>query len=108
VRFYNLMMLQQYLYVSEVIPFIHRSKEIVIMQSFNKRGTGFNQFMNPIGLEDLGWRYYLVYVVILAAATGVIWLPYLEMRGVSLQEVAVLIEADKAKVERVEGKRVDA
>jgi MFS family permease len=105
--FYNLMMPLQYLYVSEVFPFLQRSKGIAIMQLSNKGGTGFNQFVNPIGLEDLGWKYYLVYVVILAAETGIIWLLYPETRGVSLEEVAVVMEGDDARVERVEGKRVD-
>ncbi|KAL5334622.1 general substrate transporter [Aspergillus crustosus] len=106
--FYNLMMPLQYLYVSEVFPFLQRSKGIAIMQFSNKGGTGFNQFVNPIGLEELGWRYYLVYVVILAVETGVIWLFYPETRGVSFKEVAVVMEGDRARVERVEGKREKA
>ncbi|KAL4876241.1 MFS transporter [Aspergillus karnatakaensis] len=105
--FYNLMMPLQYLYVSEVFPFLQRSKGIAIMQLSNKGGTGFNQFVNPIGIEDLGWKYYLVYVVILAAETAVIWLLYPETRGVSLEEVAVVMEGDAARVERVEGKKVE-
>ena len=97
--FYNLMMPLQYLYVSEVFPFIHRSKGIAVMQLSNKGGTGFNQFVNPIGLESLKWRYYLVYVVILAVETFVIWLIYPETKGVSLEEVAVVMEGEKAQVE---------
>ncbi|KAL6230830.1 hypothetical protein BDW75DRAFT_244462 [Aspergillus navahoensis] len=102
--FYNLMMPLQYLYVSEVFPFLQRSKGIAIMQLSNKGGTGFNQFVNPIGLEDLGWRYYLVYVAILAAETAFIWLVYPETKGVSLEEVAVVMEGEQARVERVQGK----
>ncbi|KAF5026364.1 hypothetical protein F66182_1572 [Fusarium sp. NRRL 66182] len=99
--FYNLMMPLQYLYVSEVFPFIYRAKGIAIMQLSNKGGTGFNQFVNPIGLDDLKWRYYLVYVFLLAFETFVIWLIYPETKGVSLEEVAVVMEGNKAKVEMV-------
>ncbi|OBT42404.1 hypothetical protein VE00_06006 [Pseudogymnoascus sp. WSF 3629] len=98
--FYNLMMPLQYLYVSEVFPFIHRSKGIAIMQLANKGGTGFNQFVNPIGLDALQWKYYLVYVVLLAFETFTIWLIYPETKGVSLEEVAVVMEGDKANVGR--------
>jgi bacteriorhodopsin len=63
--------------------------------------------VNPIGLEELKWRYYLVYVVILAAETVVIWLVYPETWGVSLEEVAVVMEGERAMVERVQGKRDD-
>lgn len=97
--FYNLMMPLQYLYVSEVFPFIHRSKGIAIMQLANKGGTGFNQFVNPIGLDALQWKYYIVYVVLLAFETFTIWLIYPETKGVSLEEVAVIMEGDKANVE---------
>lgn len=103
--FYNLMMPLQYMYVSEVFPFIHRSKGIAIMQLANKGGTGFNQFVNPIGIANLKWRYYLVYVVIIAVETLVIWLIYPETKGVSLEEVAVVMEGDKAQVERVENEK---
>lgn len=99
--FYNLMMPLQYMYVSEVFPFLQRSKGIAIMQLANKGGSGFNQFVNPIGLENLKWRYYLVYVVIIAVETCIIWLIYPETKGVSLEEVAVVMEGDKAKVELV-------
>ncbi|KAF6838426.1 major myo-inositol transporter iolT [Colletotrichum plurivorum] len=103
--FYNLMMPLQYMYVSEVFPFIHRSKGIAIMQLANKGGTGFNQFVNPIGIANLKWRYYLVYVVIIAVETFVIWLIYPETKGVSLEEVAVVMEGDRAHVERVENEK---
>ncbi|WYZ43758.1 hypothetical protein EsH8_VII_000194 [Colletotrichum jinshuiense] len=103
--FYNLMMPLQYMYVSEVFPFIHRSKGIAVMQLANKGGTGFNQFVNPIGLDSLKWRYYLVYVVILAAETFIIWLIYPETKGVSLEEVAVVMDGNKAHVELVENEK---
>lgn len=106
--FYNLMMPLQYLYVSEVFPFIHRSKGIAIMQLSNKGGTGFNQFVNPIGLDALQWKYYLVYVVLLAFETFTIWLIYPETKGVSLEEVAVIMEGDQANVERVENEKKGA
>lgn len=106
--FYNLMMPLQYLYVSEVFPFIHRSKGIAIMQLANKGGTGFNQFVNPIGLDALQWKYYLVYVVLLAFETFTIWLIYPETKGVSLEEVAVVMEGDKANVGRFEKEKKGA
>ncbi|KAH8588903.1 MFS transporter [Bisporella sp. PMI_857] len=100
--FYNLMMPLQYLYVSEVFPFLQRSKGVAIMQLSNKGGTGFNQFVNPIGLDSLKWRYYLVYVVLLGVEIFTIWLIYPETKGVSLEEVAVVMEGGNANVERVE------
>lgn len=104
--FYNLMMPCQYLYVSEVFPFLQRSKGVAIMQLTNKGGTAFNQFVNPIGLANLQWRYYIFYVALLAIETSVIWLIYPETKGVSLEEIAVVMEGERAKVELVETKQV--
>lgn len=100
--FYNLMMPCQYLYVSEVFPFLQRSKGLAMMQLMNKGGGAFNQFVNPIGLDSIQWRYYIVYCVLLACETATVWLLYPETKGVSLEEVAVVMEGDKAKVELVE------
>ncbi|KAF5661358.1 lactose permease [Fusarium circinatum] len=105
--FYNLMMPLQYLYNSEVFPFIHRAKGIAIMQLANKGGTGFNQFVNPIGLANLKWRYYLVYVILLGVETFTIWLIYPETKGVSLEEVAVVMEGEGANVEMVENDKME-
>jgi MFS family permease len=60
--FYNLMMPLTYIFITEVFPFIHRSKGIAITQFFSRGGSSFNQFVNPIGLENIQWKYYIVYV----------------------------------------------
>jgi hypothetical protein len=100
--FYNLMMPCQYLYISEVFPFIHRSKGLALMQLMNKGGGAFNQFVNPIGIDSIQWRYYIVYCALLAFETSVIFLLYPETKGVSLEEVAIVMEGEKARVELVE------
>jgi MFS family permease len=103
--FYNLMMPCQYLYVSEVFPFIHRSKGLALMQLMNKGGGAFNQFVNPIGLDSIQWRYYIFYCATLAAEATVIYFLYPETKGVSLEEVAIVMEGDKAHVGIVEAEK---
>ncbi|KAH0836146.1 hypothetical protein AYO21_04845 [Fonsecaea monophora] len=100
--FYNLMMPLTYIFICEIFPFIHRSKGVAITQFFSRGGSSFNQFVNPIGLQDITWKYYIVYVVWLAVETSVIFFVYPETRGPSLEEVAVIMEGDKAKVEVIE------
>jgi MFS family permease len=99
--FYNLMMPLAYCYITEVFPFQQRSKGVAIMQLFSRGGSAFNQFVNPIGLEAIQWRFYLVYVVWLAVETGVIFVLYPETKGPSLEEVAMVMDRE-ANVERVE------
>jgi hypothetical protein len=100
--FYNLMMPLTYIFICEVFPFIHRSKGVAITQFFSRGGSSFNQFVNPIGLQDIEWKYYIVYVVWLAIETTTIFFVYPETKGPSLEEVAVVMEGEKAKVEVIE------
>lgn len=74
---------------------------MAIMQLFSRAGSAFNQFVNPIGLDSLQWRFYLVYVVWLAVETTVIFLLYPETKGPSLEEVAMVMDRE-AKVEKLE------
>lgn len=48
--------------------------------------------MNPIALEAIQWRYYLVYVGLLAIISTVICLFYAETKGYSLEEISDIFE----------------
>jgi MFS family permease len=99
--FYNLMMPLTYIYLSEVFPFLQRSKGVAITQFFSRGGSAFNSFVNPIGLDSIAWRYYIVYVVWLACETTIIFFLFPETKGVTLEEAAIVIDGDRANVEIV-------
>ncbi len=61
--FYTVMHPMTYIYITEVFPFVHRAKGVGLTQTFSRAGSAFNQFVNPIGLGNLGWKFYIVYVV---------------------------------------------
>lgn len=96
------MMPLTYIFICEVFPFIHRSKGVAITQFFSRGSSAFNQFVNPIGLKNIQWHYYIVYVVWLAVETGIIFGIYPETKGPSLEETAIVMEGDAAKVEVIE------
>ncbi|KAG8707207.1 hypothetical protein FRC08_000640 [Ceratobasidium sp. 394] len=56
----------------------------------------FNQYTNPIALDALQWKYYLVYTVWLAFELVYIWLFAVETKGRSLEETAALFDGDDA------------
>jgi len=60
---YTLMHPMTYIYITEVFPFVHRAKGVGLTQTFSRAGSAFNQFVNPIGLGNIGWKFYIVYVV---------------------------------------------
>lgn len=49
-------------------------------------------FCNPIGMENLGWKYYIVFCCLLVVFTVVVWLTFPETRGHSLEEIAEVFD----------------
>ena len=72
--FYTVMHPMTYIYITEVFPFVHRAKGVGLTQTFSRAGSAFNQFVNPIGLQNIGWKFYIVYVVSVPASAFV-WYP---------------------------------
>jgi hypothetical protein len=99
---YNLMQPFQYLYIGEIFPFIQRSKGVAVMQMSVRIASVFNQFVNPIGMENAGWKFFLAYVVWLAVETATVYFIFPETQGPTLEEIALVIEGDQAAVEVVD------
>lgn len=59
---------------------------------FNTFALVFNAFVNPIAIEAIAWKYYLVYVGILVVITIVVYLFYAETAGRSLEEISEIFD----------------
>ena len=51
-----------------------------------------NQYVNPIGLARIAWKFYFVYIVILVFECLTIWFFFVETKGFTLEEVGVLLD----------------
>jgi hypothetical protein len=58
----------------------------------------FNQFVNPVALERIAWRYYLVYVGVLVAVIGFVWRWVPETKGLSLEEIGEVFDKRREDV----------
>lgn len=85
-------------YTCEIWPYMYRSKGISMCLMTTQLAVFFNIFVNPIALEAIQWKYYLVYVVILVIITATIWFYYPETNGHSLEEMARVFDGDSADV----------
>lgn len=54
----------------------------------------FNIFVNPIALDAIGWKYYLVYVGILIIVTVTVYFFYPETNGHSLEEMVRVFDGN--------------
>lgn len=76
-----------WIYASEIFSNMSRSKAVSIttMTSF-----AFNTFVSqvtPVALNNIGWRYYLVYVVCNFANAIIYWSLFPETSGIPLEEM---------------------
>lgn len=70
----------------------------------------FNQFVDNTAIENIQWKFYLVFVVFLVIEAIVVYFFYIETRHVPLEEVAKLFDGDnvaaiiKAEMDANDGK----
>ncbi|KAA8899397.1 general substrate transporter [Sphaerosporella brunnea] len=98
--FYNLAFnALTYTYIVEIFPFTIRAKGLTMQQFWGRAATFINTFVNPIGLDNIGWRYYIWYCVWLVCEGIIIWWIYPETSNRTLEELAFLFEGQDAQDE---------
>ncbi|KAH8896058.1 general substrate transporter [Thozetella sp. PMI_491] len=79
-------------YITEIMPFTLRAKGYTVEQLFTYGAGLFNGFANPIAMEALGWKYYIVWVIMLFVWFIIVWLFFPETSGRTLEEVAQVFD----------------
>lgn len=79
-------------YPCEIWPFRLRSRGLMVTWMSCIVAVIFNTFVNPIALEAIGWKYYIVYVVLLVVYGVIVYFFYPETRGYSLEEMALVFD----------------
>ncbi len=83
-------------YVLEILPYSLRSRGISIFTTFTGLGVFFSILVNPIALDAIGWKYYILYVVLNACAVLSVYYFYPETKGRLLEEVAEIFDGPQA------------
>ncbi|KFH42472.1 Lactose permease-like protein [Hapsidospora chrysogenum ATCC 11550] len=87
--FYNAL---TYTYLVEIWPYAERSRGIALSQFFS-RGAGFaTTFINPIGLDNIGWKFFIMYCVVLVFEVAFVYFFFAETSGRTLEELSFLFE----------------
>ncbi|KAJ6526595.1 general substrate transporter [Mycena vulgaris] len=81
-----------YTYLMELFPFHVRAKGIVLHAAFSRTSVFVGQIVNPIGLHNAGWKYYITYCVILSVQIVFIYFMFPETAHRTLEELAFLFE----------------
>ncbi|KAL1984688.1 hypothetical protein VTN96DRAFT_8814 [Rasamsonia emersonii] len=85
-------------YTSEILPFSIRAKGLSLGFALTASSSVFNQYVNPIGLQHLAWRFYFVYIAILVVECLCIYFLFVETKGPTLEEIARLFDGEDADV----------
>ncbi|KAF7937715.1 uncharacterized protein EAE97_007511 [Botrytis byssoidea] len=85
-------------YSVEILPYNIRAKGMTIMFLAVDLSLFFNQYVNPIALDHLHWKYYIFYCVWLTFELFVVWKFYIETRNTPLEEIVKHFDGDNALV----------
>jgi len=100
-------------YTVEILPYNLRAKGFTVFNFAISLSLIFNQYVNPIALGNLGWKYYIFYCVWLAFELVFMYFFVIETKNKTLEETAAIfdgeekVEALKAAAEHAEAARQD-
>lgn len=81
---WNIMM---YMYLVELFPFYVRTKGIAWYQLWQRSTGFFSSFVNPIGLDAIGWKFLLVYIAVICFELVFVWFFFPETGNRTLEEL---------------------
>ncbi|GAA5944754.1 uncharacterized protein JCM15063_002393 [Sporobolomyces koalae] len=83
-------------YSTEILPYSLRSSGMGLFVWLQNITQVFNQFVNPVGLEAISWKYYWVFWAILVVLLTIIVWKFPETKGRTLEEVALIFDGADA------------
>jgi sugar porter (SP) family MFS transporter len=94
-----------WVYVTEVLPTHLRAKGTNIMQIASTCVLVFNGYANPVAMDAISWRYYIVYCCVIAVEIAIVYFGFPETKGHSLEEVALIFDGEEAFGTETKGNR---
>jgi hypothetical protein len=79
-------------YPCEIWPFRLRSRGLTVTWVATICAIFFNTFVNPIALNAIAWKYYIVFIVVLLVYGLTAYFFYPETKGYTLEQIAVLFD----------------
>ncbi|KAH6907064.1 hexose transporter [Coprinopsis sp. MPI-PUGE-AT-0042] len=86
-------------YTVEILPYHIRAKGLALFHIVISLSLVFNQYVNPIALGALEWKYYIVYVIVLVFEFIYCFFFVIETKNRTLEETAVLFDGKEKAAE---------
>ncbi|GJN80089.1 sugar transporter [Purpureocillium lilacinum] len=82
-------------YGAEILPYHMRLKGLSIMLSVQSVAQAFNQWVNPVALSSISWKYYIVYICLLCVYLVLIYFFFPETRKLTIEEVSLIFDTGR-------------
>ncbi|KAL3446325.1 general substrate transporter [Aspergillus insuetus] len=82
----------QYAYPVEILPYHMRMKGMALLIVIQALAVTINTFVNPIALAEIGWKYYGVYLAILAGFITVTYFYFPETKSMTIEEITTVFD----------------
>ncbi|KAK1775964.1 general substrate transporter [Copromyces sp. CBS 386.78] len=86
-----------YTYLVELFPFQQRSQGIAVEQLSVRAAVFFNTYVNPIALDSIGWKYYIVYCVWIMVEILTVYFFFPETHNRTLEELSFMFEGKEVR-----------
>ncbi|KEZ40516.1 hypothetical protein SAPIO_CDS8418 [Scedosporium apiospermum] len=81
-------------YPAELLPYEIRARGVAYQTGIMHAAGFFSTFVNPIGLQNAGWKYYIAYIVYTFLELIAVWYFFVETRGYTLEEISTIFETE--------------
>jgi hypothetical protein len=85
------------LYINEIWPSHLRAKGASVFWISQAVATCFNQYVNPVALQKLVWKYYLVYVGVLIVVVVFMFFCVPETKGLTSEGISSLFDGPRGE-----------
>lgn len=79
-------------YPIEIYQYTLRGRGVSAAYVSTYIGLILGQFVNPLAMKVLGWKYYIVFCCLLGFLFGLVWFFFPETKGRTLEEIAEIFD----------------
>ena len=87
-----------YSYTTEIMPFHMRSKGLALKNVVGQVALIINVYVNPIAMQAITWKYYLVFLIFNVGWLFLIWMFFPETKGYTLEELSNIFDDNASTV----------
>lgn len=82
-------------YPVEIWQYTMRSRGVTFSLVVNYAGLILGQFVNPIAMNNIGWKYYIVFCCLLAMLVVLIYFLFPETKGRTLEQISEIFNGSR-------------